>query len=220
MRKQIPLRVVENNQNEATMNSTNNLHVVTSPNKNDNSDLEVFITKDEDLLKQYYDLRHESYRGENGWSDFDGAEGYADRNGQIVVAKRDGKVVGGMRIMFSDECNYLSNEIPGTQYEYKKFIHKYDDREDLVVAEISALVVRQGYRDSNITLAMFDCLFSEAKRHKCHYVFAVAIALVCRSDRKTLRKLGYDVEIVMNFPWKEKRIYNFARMFLMYARLK
>ena len=122
--------------------------------------------------------------------------------------------------MFSNQCKFLSNEIPGTQYDYKKFIRKYDNREDLIISEISSLVVEKNHRDSNVTAAMFDHVFRESEVHGCNYVFAVAVAVACRSYRKTLRRLNYDVEIVMNFPWKEKKTYNFIKMFPMYTKLQ
>lgn len=184
------------------------------------SDVEVCLTKDRDLLQQYYDLRHYSYREENGWKNYDGSENEFDRRGQIVVALKDGKVVGGMRMMFSDQCQFMSNEIPGTQFNYKNLIYKYDTRENLIFSEISALVVEKNNRDSNVTSAMMDLLFKASKEHGCHYVFGVAVATVCRSDRRTLRRLGYDVEIVMNFPWRQKETYNFVRMFPMHTKLQ
>ncbi len=182
--------------------------------------MEVFITKNSDLLNQYYDLRQTAYRDENGWIDYDGSENKFDHNGKIVVAVENKKVIGGARVTFSDESEFLPNEIPGTQYDYKKFIKKYDDRENLILSEISSLTVEKNYRDSNVTAAMVDILFKESKTHGCNYVFAVAIAVVCRSYRKTIKKIGYDVEIVMNFPWKEKKTYNFIKMFPIYTKLQ
>ena len=189
-------------------------------NNTQGDEVEVFFTKDSDLLNQYYDLRQTAYRDENGWTDYNGSENKFDLTGKIAVAVENGKVIGGIRVMFSDQCEFLSNEIPGTQYDYKKFIKKYDHREDLIISEISALVVEKHHRDSNVTTAMFDYLFNESRVHGCNYVFAVAVAVVCRNDRKTLRRLGYDVEIVMNFPWKEKKTYNFIKMFPMYTKLQ
>lgn len=184
------------------------------------SEIEVFFTEDRKLLDEYYNLRHNAYHGENGWSEFNGFENDFDRKGKIVVAVKDSKVVGGMRLMFSDQCKFLSNETPGTQFVYRKLIEKYDTREGLIFAEISALVVAEGNRDSSFTTMMFDKLFKEAKLHGCHYVFGVAIVLVCRNDRKAIKRLGYDVEIVINFPWKRSKTYNFDRMFPMYTRLQ
>jgi hypothetical protein len=182
--------------------------------------VEVFLTKDSDLLNQYYDLRQTAYRDENGLPDYDGSENKFDRGGKIAIAVENGKVIGGARATFSDQCQFLPNEIPGTQYDYRKFITKYDQRENLILSEISALAVEKSHRDSNTTAAMLDLLFKESQLHGCNYIFAVAVAAACRSYRKTVKKLGYDVEIVMNFPWKEKRAYNFIKMFPIYTKLQ
>ena len=179
----------------------------------------AFITKDQELLKQYYDLRHNSYRDDNGWKDYDGSESKFDREGEIAVVVKDGKVIGGARLMFSDRSQFLSNEIPGTQYDYKKFIRKYDNRENLLIGEVSSVVVEKSHRDSSATAAVFSCLLEKSKSQGCDYIFAVAVAVVCRSQRKILRRVGCDVEIIINFPWREKKVYNFAKMFPMYAKL-
>lgn len=183
------------------------------------SKLEVFFTKDKNLLSQYYDLRADAYQKEWGFEDFDKSENNFDRQGVIAVATRGGKVIGGMRLMFSDGCNFLSNELPGTQYDYKKFIKKYDDREGLIIAEISAIVVADGDRDSAVSTAMFDHIFKEAVAHGSHYVFGVTVPIVCRRNRRTLKQIGYDLEIVINYPWEKKRIYNFSTMFPIYVKL-
>ena len=154
------------------------------------SEVEVFFTKDKKFLKEYYNLRHETYCNENGWQNYDGSESQHDTNGRVIVAIEDNEVIGGIRVMFSNKCQYLSNEIPGTQFEYKKLIAKYDCRNDLIIGEISALVVKSGKRDTKIATLMMDMAFKESVLQGCQYVCAVAVAAVCRSDRKTLRKLG------------------------------
>ncbi len=184
------------------------------------SEVKIFCTKDKSLLDQYYALRHQAYREENKWEHYNGLEDEFDGKSIVVVAIGDGKVVGGMRLMFSDECGLLSNEISGTQYEYKKFISKYDNRENLIIGEMSLPVVRKTFRDFSATDLMMKTLFDEAVKHGCDYVFGVSIAAACRNDRRIAKRLGYDVEIAMNFPWEQKKVCNFAHMFPMYARLK
>lgn len=186
----------------------------------DIDEVKAFITNDRDLLDQYYELRHTAYRKENGWRDFNGYESDFDRNGRIVVAVNSkGEVIGGMRLMFSDEYQYLSNEIPGTEFTYQKIIGKYDKREGLVFSEISAIVVAKSYRDRSITSKLFDCLIKESVSHKCDYMFGVAIAVVCRDYRIIFKTLGYYVEILINYPWKQKQTYNYMKMFPMYTKL-
>jgi hypothetical protein len=189
-------------------------------NNTQGDEMEVFLTKDSDILSQYYELRQTAYRDENGWADYDGSENKFDLTGKIVVAVENGKVIGGARATFSDQCQFLPNEIPGTQYDYRKFIRTYDSRENLILSEISALAVEKSHRDSNVTAAMVDILFKESIVHGCNYVVGVAVAAVCRSYRKTIKNLGYELEIVMNFPWKERKVYNFIKMFPVYTKLQ
>ncbi len=178
----------------------------------------TFFTKDPKLLEEYYHLRTNSYRDDWNFQNFEEGENRFDKWGHVVVTMRDGKVVGGMRVMFSDECQFLSNEIPGTQYSYEKFIRKYDPRENIVIGEVSGVVVHKEHRNETVTMALFDCAFKTSEKHGCHYAFGVSAATVCRSYRRTLAKIGYDLEIVMNYPWKEKKEYNFLTMFPMYVR--
>lgn len=190
------------------------------PAKEKESEVEVFVTEDRKFLDEYYNLRHFAYREENGWKNYDGAENQFDREGKIVVAVKDGKVIGGMRLMFSNESSYMSNEIPGTIYNYHDIMTKYDKRENLVFSEISAIVVAKGNRNRTITTKMFDVLLKESKKHNCNYMFGVAIALVCREYRMIFKSLGHDVEIVISYPWKQKDTYNFVRMFPMYTKFQ
>ena len=60
--------------------------------------LEFKITRDSDVLNQYYQLREACYRSELGLPDFDGSEEEQDRRSQIMVALQNGRVVGGVRI--------------------------------------------------------------------------------------------------------------------------
>lgn len=190
------------------------------PQEKVKEELKISFTKDKNLLNDYYQMRQQAYRDELGFPDFNGMENDFDRHSKLIVATRGGKVIGGMRLTFSDEYDHLPNEIPGTEFNFKNLIKKYDPRDNLIFSEISALVVAKHERNSQIAEAMFDYLLKESKKHGCHYVFGVASALVCRSDRKTIKRLGYDVEIVMSFPWKRRELYNYIRAFPMYTKLQ
>lgn len=183
------------------------------------AEMEVFFTEDKELLNQYYEMRCESYRDEWGFDKFDELETSFDRSGRIVVAVKSGKVVGGMRLMLSDECDFLSNEIPGTQYIYKSVVSKYDKRENLCVGEISALVVDKGGINSAMATELFKVTFDKCVEHGCDYVCGVSVLLVCRSERRILKRLNYDLEVIINFPWKRKKLYNYVNMFPGYVKL-
>ena len=55
------------------------------------------VTRDPDLLEQYYTLREHCYREDLGLRNFDGSEEACDRNGHVLVVHRNGRVIGGAR---------------------------------------------------------------------------------------------------------------------------
>ena len=60
--------------------------------------IQFSISRDPQLLEQYYTLREQCFRDELGIPDFDGSEDEMDRQGQIFLAVQNGRVVGGARI--------------------------------------------------------------------------------------------------------------------------
>ena len=60
--------------------------------------IEFKLTRDPELLQQYYALREQCFRAELGLPDFDGSEDDHDRQGQILLAVQDGRCIGGVRI--------------------------------------------------------------------------------------------------------------------------
>lgn len=189
--------------------------------KKEKKDVTIFFTEDRDLLNQYYELRHKAYTEDSGFSTFNGYENKFDKIGKIVVAvNSQGEVVGGMRLLFSNQCKYFSQEIPGTEFTYQKLIAKYDKREGLFMSEISGIVVRKDYRNRTVTKKMFKTLLEESEKHGCHYVCGIGVAVVCRDYRITMNSLGYFVEIFINYPWDRRKVYNFSKVFPMYTKLK
>lgn len=61
--------------------------------------LEFKITRDSQVLDQYYELREKCFRSELGLTSFDGSQEEQDKRPQILVAlENDRRVVGGVRI--------------------------------------------------------------------------------------------------------------------------
>jgi hypothetical protein len=60
--------------------------------------IEFKLTRDPQLLEQYYALREKCFQEDLGISDFDGSEDDSDRQGQIFLAIQDGRCIGGARI--------------------------------------------------------------------------------------------------------------------------
>ncbi len=179
--------------------------------------LDIFFTEDETLLQQFYELRDEIYVNENGWKYYKGTEKKFDLSCRIIVVVSDGEVVGGMRVMFSDENNFLSNELPGTQYEYRKVV-RFDNR-DLVIAEFSTVVIEREFRSSSVTIELFNLATKAANEHSCHYIFGLSMMTNCRSYKSDATALEYDLEIIINYPWRREDFFNFLDLFPVYVRL-
>jgi hypothetical protein len=60
--------------------------------------LEFKITRNVQLLDEYYQLRERCFRADLGLVDFDGSEEEQDKCSKIMVALLDGRCVGGVRI--------------------------------------------------------------------------------------------------------------------------
>lgn len=204
--------------NSNEMSKIENNDITLKESLSTHGDYEVFFSKDPKYLEQYYKARFDAYRQENGWDEFNAMETRFDRDGKILIVAKGDEFIGGLRLMISRDCPFMSHELPGTQYDYGKFIRKYDNREGLVFSEIAAVVVKKDLRDPVITQAMLGLALSESKRQGCSYSFAVAMLIASRHYRKLLKNLGYDLEIIINFPWDRKKTYgNFAT--LIYTKL-
>jgi N-acyl-L-homoserine lactone synthetase len=183
------------------------------------AEVKVFSTKDKSFLDQYYKMRHEAYNRENGWQGYDGSENKYDHAGHIIIAVRGGEVIGGTRIMFSNECEILSNDTAGEDYTHLSVVQKYDKREDLVLSEVSAFVVARNERDRTISKVLIEHGINMSKERGCNYICAVGVAAVCRDYRRILKELGYEMEIVMNRQRQEGDTYNNIRTFPIHAKL-
>ncbi len=215
---------VDQLRNKSPLSVQNNIESVVDSNDVDSSqevkkEVRVFATKDKNLLDQYYQMRHEAYNRENGWQGYDGSENKYDRAGHIIVAVRGDEVIGGTRIMFSGECDVLSNDTVGEDYTHLSIVQKYDKRENLLLSEVSAFVVARNERDRTVSKVLIEHGINMSKERGCNYICAVGVAAVCRDYRRILRELGYEMEIVMNRQRQEGETYNNVRTFPIHAKL-
>ncbi len=60
--------------------------------------IEFKLSRDPQLLQQYYELRERCYRRELGIPDFDGSEDMNDQRGHILLAIENGRCIGGARV--------------------------------------------------------------------------------------------------------------------------
>jgi hypothetical protein len=181
--------------------------------------IKFFFTKDQQYLNQYYQLRHESYRNDNGWSDFDEIENEFDKNSHIAVACDNDKVIGGIKLMLENECNYFSNEVPNSKYTYRKYLEfKNETTPENTIAEFSSLVVNKKYRFTSINLTLCNLAVDFIKSKGIKYVFSIATRLHCRIHRLTYDRSNYKAIMDMNYPWKKEQKYSNVEMFLIYSK--
>lgn len=70
----------------------------------------IELTKNPDLLNQYYKLREQSFRDKLGIEKFDGGEDELDKNSNILIARIGERCIGGVRICGNDENSKLPLE--------------------------------------------------------------------------------------------------------------
>lgn len=183
--------------------------------------LKVFFTRDLDLLEEYYKIRMDAYKTRLGFDKFNKLETDYDREGRIMIVTKKGKVIGGMRLMFTGECEYFSAEYPGTQFQYEKVVRRYHDgRENITGMESSGIAVVDESRNFTVLESMFEVATAHAVSCSCDYIYGIALPVTCRLYRIVLEKLGFYLEIVLSYPWEKKEVFNFLPTFPIYIKLK
>lgn len=179
---------------------------------NNKEELKIFITTDQELLKQYYKLREISYRTEFGFENYDGSQNEFDVSGKILVAVENKKVVGGMRFMLSSDKKNLSAEIEGTKFTYDN-LFKSMNIENPSYCEISAIVVAKEYRDRSVIEKMFDRSIIDCLKDGCNYLVGVSTAPHCRVYRMIFKKFGHNSVVKMDYPWIVRQDHNNLKEF-------
>ena len=181
---------------------------------NVDEELKVFVTADQDLLKEYYKLREISYRTEFGFENYDGSQNEFDVHGRIIIATNSkNEVIGGMRIMLSTDHKTLSAEIEGTKYNYRDLFASMNAA-NTTYCEMSAIVVAKEYRNHSVIEKMFDVFLKHyLKPGECKYLVGVSTAAHCRIYRMAFGKLGYHPVIKMDYPWLVREDHNNLKEF-------
>lgn len=177
-------------------------------------DIEVFFTKEQKLLAQYYVLREalfrevdERYKKKHPedckkWEECDGSENVDDRHGSILVAvDSGGTVVGGMRFLISNWSENTLNEEPVKEFTIRSFLQKAGLNYKARFSEVDDVVVDKSYRDRSLLRKMFSALNKESSEIGCEYIIGVAILSASRNHRITQNALGYQLEIMTEYPW-------------------
>lgn len=203
-------------------NNTNTTMYIDQSTPNHHPEPTVMFTTDKKYLDQYYALRHVICKDENGWESYNGSENECDKIGKLVLLFDDKlQVKGGARLMISGDRKYLYSEIPDSDYTYNNVFNKIGlELEGCNYSEISSFVVDKTYRDRRGTEKMLQLMIEESLKNNCKYIVGISSIVRCRNYRIAFKKLGYDLEIVKDFLWTKRDIYNNVETFLMAVRIK
>lgn len=170
----------------------------------------AFITDNKILLDRYYKMRNEIFQKERGWTKKTWFESDYDRNGKIVVALNDnGEVVGGLRVMPASGDHHLSQEEPGTEYNYLNLLKTIGFEAGYNFAEVDGVIVQKEYRSNMALKALFGAAAQYAESEKLAYLIGIAYLPYCRIYRSVYRSLGYSEGLIVNsFPWIALDEYN------------
>jgi hypothetical protein len=183
------------------------IHRINKKPKLDINKVEIKITKDQELLKQYYDLRDEEYKSHNGWVGYNGIENDFDRKANILLAVKDGMVIAGMRVSIPD-TGYLSNEIPEQNFTYKEICKSRSiDIDGVKYLETSAVVIRKSF-GGQLLARMFYFVVEHCRNNGIKYIFGVSTRECNRDYFLTLKKIGVKSIIFDNIEAPRKSKYN------------
>jgi hypothetical protein len=178
----------------------------------DISKVKIQITKDPELLQQYYDLREREYIREWGFVGYSGQEDEFDRKGNIVLAIEDGKVIAGLRVSIPN-TGYLSNEDLEKNFTYKEICKSCGiDLEKVTYVEVSAVVVER-VACGALLVRMFSDVIMDCRSGGIKYMFGVSTAGCNRDYRATLKTIGIKSFVVDKIEAPKKSRYNNVSMY-------
>ena len=109
------------------------------------------------------------------------------------------------KIMFENECDIFSCEIPNSKYIYRKYLEfKNETVLPNSIAEISSLVVNRLYRNNLISSGLTNFVIEFAKLRNIKYVFSIASELHFRVHKLMYKRIGYNAFTDKLYPWKKE----------------
>ena len=188
---------------------TNKATYQTTYPMNDNKKQEIFVTKDKDLIKQYYELRNRIFREEWGLTHEKWSKTEHDDGAGIVVYTVDGKVRGGLKIFISKDGELLPEEYEGTEYVYSNLLKRLDLECGKRYAEFADLVIDKEFQGAGILQEIGKVCVIDVKSNGCEYIFCVAPLRYCRSYTRYGMFSGCtEVRIVSDTQWVQSEEYN------------
>ncbi len=153
--------------------------------------LNIELTKNRELLKQYYKLREKSFREKLGISAFDGTEEELDKNSDILIARIGDECIGGIRICGANQSSkiplekkpgFLAQQLPNLNLQQLRYCQWM---RFTLCPEIDT---HRAYIQNQFILAI--ALFSAVIGYR--YGFCASSPVHHRFYKRVLSKYGYD----------------------------
>lgn len=153
------------------------------------------ITRETNLLHQYYRLREASFREELGVPGFDGSEDEYDRQGTVLLAVgRGGAVLAGARIYGNHPGQGRSLPLESRRFRLRNYFPALElNRRPY--CHWGRLVIHPAMRGMDFSRAFLGRLLECSSALGYHFAFIVTDQSRARFYRQLHRALGYDYHL-------------------------
>ena len=138
--------------------------------------IEIKLSREPEILQQYFDLRGQCYREELGLSDFDGSEEILDLQAKILLATKGGRCIGGARISPAMFLPWQISELKlqrGTSCIWERFVFDPELRSVELIRDFCAELIdvsrASGYRHAVVLSSLRNARFYR----QCHSALGV-----------------------------------------------
>jgi len=138
--------------------------------------IEFKLSREPEILQQYYDLRQYCYREELGLPDFNGSEEFIDRKGRILLAIKGGQCIGGARI---SPGTFVPRKIvelklnPGACCMWERLVFDPEERSLELMSDFCARLIQvsreMGYHQAVVLSSLRNARFYR----RCHSALGV-----------------------------------------------
>lgn len=158
--------------------------------------IQFVVTRQRDLLEQYYQLREKHYRLELGLTAFDGGEDELDRRGTVLLAVEDSKqqVVAGARIFGSYPDNPVQLPLETEHFQLNNVFTELDLQRK-AYCHWSRFFIDGRYRSFSFSKDFILHMLETSRALGFDYAFNVTDRSRSRYYRLVHSALGYNYEL-------------------------
>ncbi len=162
------------------------------------------ITRNQALLKEYYQIREFCFRNDLGLFGFDGSEDEFDRSGQVMVALSNGQCIGGARI--SGRVGAQGVPLPLEQEGLNlSHILSSVDGDGAGYCQWTRMALLPGHRDPSTLRLMCQAMIDVAIQQGYEFAFNVSGMTRARLYKRLHSTLGYNYRILDDIPVPEAK---------------